>query len=153
MYCQSERMWWGRKRIMQALLWKEQMWRGHVRDGRKFKQSLKQLIEETQFPLFFLGKQRRLLCFITGGGMVAEGGLGWVREEKCHRIWCYDRCEVLSCRRNSSKHIWSWERIMAAMWLLLEKVWSRFGTVSVKFARKDWLKKQQLVAKMSSALW
>lgn len=32
--------------IRQAFLWNEQMWRGHVRDSRKFKQSLRQLVEE-----------------------------------------------------------------------------------------------------------
>lgn len=32
--------------INQALLWKEQMWRGRVRGSRKFKQSLRRLIEE-----------------------------------------------------------------------------------------------------------
>lgn len=33
--------------IRQTFLWKEQMWRGHVRDSRKFKQSLMWLTEET----------------------------------------------------------------------------------------------------------
>lgn len=153
MYCQSERMWWGRNRIM---LSKEQMWRGHVRDCRKFKQSLKQLTEETQFPLFFLGKQRRLLCHIAGEGTVAEGaaeapwaGLG---QRGVAGSGALVGARLLSCRRNSSKHIWPWEWIMAATWLLVEKVWSRFHTVSVKFARKDWLKQEQLVAKIPSAV-
>lgn len=110
------------------------MWRGHVRASRKFKQSLRRLIEEMSWQSSGndrLWKREWLSC-LRRTSRQFELDWGGRRDATGPQVGADERCWAAEGKRNLKKWIQPWERIMIRKWLRVEGVWSRFGAISGK---------------------